>query len=74
MQKIDLFRGYFSIGIYEPKVSENIGTLWRHAYLYNAYVLFSPLEPNIRNKKLITMKSLSHIPLNKYEKFEDFFN
>lgn len=73
MQKIDLFRGYFSIGIYEPKVSENIGTLWRHAYLYNASFIFT-IGAKYKKQKTDTMKSLSHIPLYEYEKFDDFFN
>lgn len=32
--------GFFGIGIYEPKYSQNIGTLWRSAYLLGASFIF----------------------------------
>jgi len=31
---------YFGIGIYKPKFNENIGTLWRSAYLLGAAFIF----------------------------------
>ena len=32
-------RGYFGVGIYQPKHWENVGTLWRSAYQLGASFL-----------------------------------
>lgn len=29
-------RGYYGIGIYHPKTTENVGTLWRSAHNFGA--------------------------------------
>ena len=31
---------YFGIGIYKPKTQENIGSLWRTAYILGASFIF----------------------------------
>lgn len=71
MQKIDSFRGYFGIGIFNPKVQENIGTLWRHAYLYNASFIFT-IGSKPKKQVTDTINSFNHIPLYYYETFEEF--
>lgn len=71
MLKIDNFRGFFGIGIYQPKHEENIGTLWRHAYLYNASFVFT-IGRKYRNQSSDTSRSYNHVPLYYYEDFEDF--
>lgn len=73
MQKIDLLRGFFGIGIYQPKHQENIGTLWRHAYLYNASFIFS-IGAKYRKQCSDTPKSQNHIPYYFYDTYEDFIN
>lgn len=71
MQKIDSLRGYFGIGIYMPKHDENIGTLWRHAYLYNASFIFT-IGKKYSKQCSDTSNSYNHIPLYYYETYDHF--
>jgi tRNA(Leu) C34 or U34 (ribose-2'-O)-methylase TrmL len=64
-------RGFFGIGVYEPKFDENIGTLWRHAYLYNASFVFT-IGARYKKQPTETSKSTRHIPLYYYETFKHF--
>ena len=64
-------RGYFGIGVYEPKVSENIGTLWRHARLYGADFIFT-IGKRYKRQPMDTSDTPRHIPLYEYADFEDF--
>ena len=73
MIKIDLFRGYFGIGIFNPKYEENIGTLWRHAQLFNASFIFV-IGNKILNHPTNTTKTQNHIPLYYYKTFDDFIS
>jgi tRNA G18 (ribose-2'-O)-methylase SpoU len=34
-------RGYFAVGIYHPKVANNVGSLWRSASLFGASYVFT---------------------------------
>lgn len=73
MQKIDLNSGFFGIGIYQPKFDENIGTLWRHAYLYNASFIFKIGNSDKRFTLCTdTTKSYRHVPHYFYKSFNDF--
>ena len=64
-------RGYFGIGIFQPKTHENIGTLWRSAYQLGASFIF---EIGRRYKKQAsdTYKTYRHIPLFQFKDFETF--
>jgi tRNA (guanosine-2'-O-)-methyltransferase len=66
-------RGFFGIGIYEPKSKENLGSLWRHAYIYGATYIFT-----IGNKYKVqctdTTKAIRHIPLFHYHNEHHFLN
>jgi len=64
-------RGFFGIGVYHPKTEENIGTLWRHAYLYGADFIFT-IGRRYRKQATDTPKTYRHIPLYHYETYEDF--
>jgi len=64
-------RGFFGIGIYEHKFTENIGTLWRHAYIYNASFIFT-VGKKYKNSNTDTLKAPRHIPLYQYEDFNHF--
>lgn len=64
-------RGYFGIGIYGPKMTKNIGTLWRTADIFGADFMF------VIGKRYETMrsdkrKSWRHIPLFEYDDFTTF--
>lgn len=68
---IDIQRGFFGIGIYEPKFTENLGTLWRHAYLYNASFIFT-IGSRFKKQASNTNKADRHIPLYFYNDYEHF--
>ena len=63
--------GYFGIGIYMPKTSENIGTLWRSAYQLGASFIFVIGK---RYKKQIqdTLKVPIRIPLFQFDSIDSF--
>jgi tRNA G18 (ribose-2'-O)-methylase SpoU len=62
---------YFEIGIYNPRNSENIGTLWRSAWQLGAAGIFTIGRPY---KPQTSDTSAAHrlIPLRHYPTFEDF--
>ena len=64
-------RGYFGIGIYHPKTSVNIGTLWRSAYIFEASFIFT-IGKRYRKQSSDTMCSRRHIPLFDYLSYEEF--
>ena len=64
---------YFGIGIYRPKTEENIGTLWRTAYIYGASFIFV-IESRYKKKSSDVLKVWSKIPLFQYETLEAFLS
>lgn len=62
---------YFEIGIYNPRNSENIGTLWRSAWQLGAAGIFTIGRPY---KLQTSDTSAAHrlIPLRHYPTFDDF--
>jgi tRNA G18 (ribose-2'-O)-methylase SpoU len=66
-------RGYFGIGIYQPKTIENVGTLWRSAYQMGAAFIFV-IGARYKNsiKASDTYKAYRHIPLFEYKTFDEF--
>jgi len=65
-------RGYFEIGIYNPKSEVNIGTLWRSAYILGASGIFT-IGRRYREQASDTLKATRHIPLRHFLEFDDFF-
>lgn len=65
-------RGYFGIGILNPKTEENIGTLWRSAYIMGASFIFT-IGKRYKKQASDTPQSWKHIPLYNYETFEEFY-
>lgn len=65
-------RGYFGIGILNPKTEVNIGTLWRSAFIMDASFIFT-IGKRYKKQASDTTKSWKHIPLYNYETFEDFY-
>ena len=66
-------RGYFEIGIYQPKREVNVGTLWRTAYQLGAAGIFT-IGARYRPQISDTLKSDRHIPLRFYQDFDDFYS
>ena len=63
-------RGFFGIGIYHPKNSLNIGTLWRTANILGASFIFT-VGARYRKQSSDTMQTPRHIPLTHYKDFDD---
>lgn len=64
-------RGYFGIGIYHGKNSENLGTLWRSANILGADFIFV-IGKRYQKQCSDTMKTPRHIPLFHYDDWDDF--
>jgi len=64
-------RGYFAIGIYHPKTSTNMGTLWRSAYIFGASFIFT-IGRRYQKQASDTVKAYRHIPLYNFLDFQDF--
>lgn len=64
-------RGYFEIGMFQPKTHENLGTLWRSAYQLGAAGIFT-IGRRYQRQASDTLKAWRHVPLRNYESFEQF--
>ncbi|UKN02103.1 RNA methyltransferase [Paracrocinitomix mangrovi] len=64
---------FFGIGVYQPKTSHNIGTLWRTAYILGAQFIFI-VDGKYQHQASDTMKTWSKIPLYKYDDFDHLYN
>ena len=72
MPKSELMsRGYFGIGVYHPKTSVNIGTLWRSGLNFSADFLFT-IGPRYKAQASDTLKTTRHVPLWHFTSFEEF--
>lgn len=65
-------RGYFGVGVFNPKKSVNVGTLWRTAHLFGAAYVFT-IGARYSLQHSDTMKTHRHIPLIHYKDFADFY-
>lgn len=63
--------GYFEIGVFHPRSSDNMGTLWRSAYQLGAASIFTIGRP-YRRQTSDTQHTAYEIPLRNYLTFEDF--
>ena len=61
----------FAIGIYQPKTKENIGTLWRSAYIMGATFIFT-IGKRYKTQASDTCKAERQIPCFNFETFADF--
>ena len=64
-------RGYYGIGIYMPKTTENMGTLWRSAHNFGADFIFT-IGARYKKQPGDTTFASRHIPLYNYQTYEDF--
>jgi tRNA(Leu) C34 or U34 (ribose-2'-O)-methylase TrmL len=63
-------RGYFGIGIYHPKTTENVGALWRSAHNFGADFIFT-VGARYHKQPSDTTKASRHVPLYHYANMED---
>lgn len=66
-------RGFFGIGIYEPKTIENLGTLWRSAHNFGASFIFT-INNRYAEQCSDTTKAYRHIPLIFFKNINDFIS
>ena len=64
---------FFGIGVYQPKTTHNIGTLWRSAFILGASYIFI-IGGKYNHQSSDTAKSWSKIPFFKYDSFDHFYN
>ena len=64
---------FFGIGIYQPKTTHNIGTLWRSAHILGAQFIFI-VGGKYNGQTSDTQKTWSRIPFYKYDDFEHMYN
>ncbi len=64
-------RGYFGIGIYQPKTIENLGILFRSAHNFGADFIFT-IGDRYNRQRSDTTKAYRHIPLYQYDTYADF--
>ena len=64
--------GYYGIGIYNNKYKENIGTLWRSAYSFNANFIFTICK-RYKYQSSDVNKTWKNIPLYHYIDFDIFY-
>jgi len=64
-------RGYFGIGVYMPKKSVNIGTLWRSALIFGAQFVFT-VGRRYKKQASDTAKAFRHIPLFHFGTYDEF--
>lgn len=62
---------YFGIGVFRPKNEENIGSLWRTAYIYGANFIFI-IDAKYKKNTSDVLKVWSKIPLFQYESIDAF--
>jgi tRNA(Leu) C34 or U34 (ribose-2'-O)-methylase TrmL len=63
-------RGYFAIGIYQPKVEGNVGTLMRSAFLYEAAFVFT-IGHRYRRTAMDTPNTPRQIPLFHFDTLDE---
>lgn len=66
-------RGYFGIGVEHSKSGQNIGTLWRTAYAFDAALLCT-IGRRYDRQITDTVKAMNHVPLQHFAAFDDFFS
>lgn len=66
-------KNYFGIGVYHPKTTENIGTLWRSAHNFGADFIFT-IGARYKRQASDTTASHRHVPLYHYKDWDDFIS
>ena len=64
-------KGYCGIGIFNPKTTINMGTLWRSAHLFGVDFIFT-IGERYKRQPTDTLKSFRHVPLFNFKDWEDF--
>lgn len=65
--------GFFGIGILNPETNENIGTLWRSAYIMGASFIFTIGKRKFDKQATDVTQSWNKIPFYLHQNFDDFY-
>jgi tRNA(Leu) C34 or U34 (ribose-2'-O)-methylase TrmL len=65
--------GFFGIGVLHPEIEENIGSLWRSAYIMGASFIFTISSTKFKKQSSDVTHSWNKIPLYVHHTFEDFY-
>jgi tRNA G18 (ribose-2'-O)-methylase SpoU len=63
-------RGFAAIGVWHPKSSANIGTLWRSAHLFDAAIIFT-VGARYHKQASDTTNASRHLPLLHFRDVDD---
>lgn len=63
-------RGFFGVGVWHAKYAQNVGTLWRSAYLYGAAFIFT-VGRRYKPQSSDTPNTPNQIPLWEFPTIED---
>lgn len=64
-------RGYFGIGVLNPKTEHNIGTLWRSAFNFGSLFMFT-IGKRYKRQSSDTCETWRHLPLYHFLDMVDF--
>ncbi len=64
--------GYFGIGVMQLQSEENLGTLWRSAYILGASFIFT-IDHRYRHQSSDVQRAYTKIPLFQYKDFDHFY-
>lgn len=64
--------GFFGIGIFQVKRGENIGTLWRSAFILGASFIFT-IDKKYKKQQSDVLQSWKNIPLFHYDTFDEMY-
>lgn len=66
-------QGYFGIGVMQLQKEENLGTLWRSAYILGASYIFT-IDHRYRHQSSDVQRAWTKIPLFQYRDFDHFYD
>jgi tRNA(Leu) C34 or U34 (ribose-2'-O)-methylase TrmL len=64
--------GFFGVGVYNSKSVDNVGTMWRSAYMLGASFIFTIGQRNAWEKACDTYKAWRHVPAYRYDDWAGF--
>ena len=73
MKVIQGKNGFFGIGIMHGSKQNNIGTLWRSAYIMGASFIFT-IDHKYKHQCSDVQRAWTKIPLYQYDSFEAFYS
>ena len=73
LNQIYASEGFFGIGIYHPEKQENLGSLWRSAYIMGASFIFTVGKNKFVKESSDVTHAWNKIPLYVHSDFDNFY-